>query len=299
MSATKRERFGLSCALTTPINAQGEPDLARFARHARWTLDNGCQTVTAFGTTGEGAALSLAQRAAMLGALQGIGIPGHQINLGIAASSMGEALDQARMGIDHGCRYQMVCPPFYFKGVSDEGLYVWFSRFIEALGAKCLPIILYHIPSVTSVPLSSELIGRLKKAFPGVIAGVKDSSCEWPTQERLLKDHAKDLAILVGDERLLARSVREGGEGSICGVANLAPGWLRPMVDKGVEDPRINALVDLICHYPVIPAVKALVGKMNNDLGFAAMLPPLDALSDADRAKLFAGFDRVMEAKAA
>lgn len=299
MSAQKRERFGLSCALTTPIDAHGEPDLARFARHARWTLENGCQTVTAFGTTGEGAALSLAQRAAMLGALRGVGIAGKEINLGIAASSMGEALDQARMGIDHGCRYQMVAPPFYFKGVSDEGLYAWFSRFIEAVGANCLPIILYHIPSVTSVGLSSDLVGRLKKAFPGIIGGVKDSSCDWPTTERFLKDHASDLAILVGDERLLARAVRDGGEGSICGVANLVPGWLRPMVDKGVEDPRVNALVDLICAFPVIPAVKALVGKMNDDPGFGAMLPPLMPLSEADRAKLFAGFDRAMEAKAA
>jgi 4-hydroxy-tetrahydrodipicolinate synthase len=299
LSATKRERFGLSCALTTPIDGHGEPDLARFARHARWTLENGCQTVTAFGTTGEGAALSLPQRAAMLGALRGVGIAGQQINLGIAASAMGEALDQARMGIEHGCRYQMVCPPFYFKGVSDEGLYAWFSRFIEALGPDCLPIILYHIPSVTAVSLSSDLVGRLKKAFPGVIAGVKDSSCDWPTTERFLKDHASDLAILVGDERLLARAVRQGGEGSICGVANLVPAWLRPMVDKGVEDPRVNAMVDLICAFPVVPAVKALVGKMNNDPGFGDMLPPLEALSAVDRAKLFPAFDRAMESKAA
>lgn len=299
MSASKRERFGLSCALTTPIDGRGEPDLARFARHARWTLDNGCQTVTAFGTTGEGAALSLAQREAMLGALRGVGIAGSQINLGVAAASMGEALDQARMGVEHGCRYQMVAPPFYFKGVGEEGLYAWFSRFIEALGPACLPIILYHIPSVTAVSLSSDLVGQLKKAFPGTIAGVKDSSCDWPTTERFLKDHAKDLAILVGDERLLARAVREGGEGSICGVANLVPSWLRPLVDQGVEDARVNTLVDLICAFPVIPAVKSLVGKMNGDAGFATMLPPLMPLTEAEKAKLFAGFDKVMGAKAA
>lgn len=299
MSFPKRERFGLSCALTTPIDNHGAPDLARFARHARWTLDNGCQTVTAFGTTGEGAALSLHEREAMLGALRGIGIDGNLINIGVASASLGDALDQARMGVEHGCRYQMVAPPFYFKGVAEEGLYAWFSRFIEALGGDCLPIILYHIPSVTSVPLSSDLIGRLKKAFPGVVAGVKDSAGDWSNTERLLKDHAKDLAILVGDERLLARAVREGGEGSICGVANLVPGWLRPLVDKGTDDPRIHQMVDLICSFPVLPAVKALVGKMHNDAGFGTMLPPLVPLSDAERAKLFAGFDAIMSAKAA
>lgn len=299
MSPQKRERFGLSCALTTPLDANGAPDLARFARHARWTLDNGCQTVTAFGTTGEGAALSLRDREAMLGALRGVGIEGSLINIGVVASSMGEALDQARMGVEHGCRYQMVAPPFYFKGVSDDGLYAWFSRFIEALGGDCLPIILYHIPQVTSVPLSSELIGRLKKAFPGIIAGVKDSAGDWSNTERLLKDHANDLAILVGDERLLARAVREGGEGSICGVSNIVPGWLRPLVDKGVEDPRVNALVDLVCSMPVIPAVKALTGKIHGDAGFGSMIPPLEPLTDVERAKLFAGFDSIAGAKAA
>lgn len=299
MSAKKHERFGLSCALTTPVDARGEPELARFARHARWTLDNGCQTVTAFGTTGEGAALSLRQRAAMLGALRGVGISGHLINLGVAASSMGEALDQALMGAEHGCRYQMVAPPFYFKGLSDEGLFTWYARFIEALGDKALPIILYHIPSVTAVSLSSDLIGRLKKAFPGIIAGVKDSSCDWNNTDRLLKDHAQDLAILVGDERLLARAVREGGEGSICGVANLVPGWLRTMVDKGTEDPRVNAIVDHICDFPVVQAVKALVGKMHDDPAFGAMVPPLMPLTEAQKSQLFSGFDTLMGAKAA
>ena len=299
MSASSKTRFGLSCALTTPINAKGAPDLAAFATHAQWTLQQGCQSVTAFGTTGEGAALSLRQREAMLGALIGRGINPSLINLGVASSSMGEALDQARMGAEHGCRYQMVAPPFYFKGVSEEGLYEWFSHFIEALGTQALPIILYHIPSVTAVPLSSALVGRLKKAFPQIIAGVKDSSCDWPTTEKFLHDHASDLAILVGDERLLGRAVRAGGQGSICGVANLVPGWLRPLVDQGVEDPRINALVDLICDYPVVPAVKALVGKMHHNDGFGAMMPPLQALSATEKASLFAGFDRIMAAKAA
>lgn len=299
MSGQKRERFGLSCALTTPVDQRGEPELARFARHARWTLDHGCQTVTAFGTTGEGAALSLRQREAMLGALKGVGIDGHFINIGVAASSMGEALDQALMGVEHGCRYQMVAPPFYFKGLSDEGIFTWYARFIEALGAHALPIILYHIPSVTAVSLSSDLIGRLKKAFPGVIAGVKDSASDWANTERLLKDHAKDLAILVGDERLLARAVREGGEGSICGVANLVPGWLRVMVDKGTEDLRINAIVDHICDFPVVQAVKALTGKLHDDPAFGAMLPPLTNLTDAQKTQLFAGFDAIMGAKAA
>jgi 4-hydroxy-tetrahydrodipicolinate synthase len=297
--AIKPTRFGLSCAITTPMQDSGAVDLARLAKHARFVLDGGCDSITLFGTTGEGAALGLPVRERMIGAVLGAGVEASsQLYAGIAAASLHEALDQARMAMDVGARGLLVAPPFYFKGVSDDGLFSWFSQFITRLGASARGIILYHIPSVTAVDISVALVDRLKKAFPGVIAGVKDSSCHWPTTEAFLKAHG-DLAILVGDERLLARAVREGGEGSICGVANLVPGWLRPLVYEGREDPRINQIVDAIVSYPVIPAVKALVGHLHGDSGFGAMRAPLEALSAGDRTKLFAAFDAIRLTRAA
>ncbi len=292
-------RFGLSCAITTPMREGGGIDLPRLVKHARHVLAEGCDSVTLFGTTGEGAALGLAARGAMMGALIGAGIdPAKQIYAGIAASSLHEAVDQSRLALDAGAKGLLVAPPFYFKGVSDEGLYRWFSQYFEKLGSSVRNVILYHIPSVTAVDISVDLVQRLKTAFPGIVAGVKDSSGSYANTEALLKAHG-ELAILVGDERQLAKAVRNGAQGSICGVANLVPHLLRPMVYQGTDSPMVNALVDEICSHPVLPAVKALVGHLHGDAGYGAMRAPLEALDEATRQRLFAAFDRITMAKAA
>jgi 4-hydroxy-tetrahydrodipicolinate synthase len=294
-----KHRFGLSCALVTPMHASGEVDLRRLGVHARWVLEQGCDTVTLFGTTGEGAGLGQAERDRMFGALVGAGIdPGRQVYAGVASAALPEAVIQAKAALGAGARGLLVAPPFYFKGVGEEGLYAWFAAFIEALGGAARNVILYHIPSVTAVDVGVDLVGRLKTAFPGIIAGVKDSSCDFPTTQRLLEAHG-ELAILVGDERLLARAVRLGAQGSICGVANLVPHLLRPLVYEGVESPVVNRLVDEICSWPVLPAVNALVGHIHGDPGYGPMRPPLEPLAEADRKRLFAAFDSITRAEAA
>jgi 4-hydroxy-tetrahydrodipicolinate synthase len=294
-----QDRFGLSCALLTPMRPGGEVDLRRLAAHAGWALGQGCDSVTLFGTTGEGASLGTADRERMLGALIGAGLdPGRQMYAGVAAAALPEAIAQAREALDAGVRGLLVAPPFYFKGVAEEGLFAWFAAFVEALGPAARNIILYHIPSVTSVEVSVDLVQRLKTAFPGVIAGVKDSSCDFPTTQRLLEAHG-ELAILVGDERLLGRAVRIGAQGTICGVANLVPHLLRPIVYEGAESPAVNRLVDAICALPVLPAVKALAGHIHADPGYGPMRPPLVALGEADRKRLFAAYEAIMRAEAA
>lgn len=292
-------RFGLSCAITTPMREGGAVDLPRLVKHARHVLAEGCDSVTLFGTTGEGAALGLPARGAMMGALIGAGIdPARQIYAGIAASSLHEAVEQGRLALDAGAKGLLLAPPFYFKGVSDEGLYRWFSQYFEQLGASVRNVILYHIPSMTAVAISIDLVQRLKTAFPGIVAGVKDSSGSYANTEALLKAHG-ELAILVGDERQLAKAVRNGAQGSICGVANLVPQLLRPMVYEGKDSPVVNALVDEICSHPVLASVKALVGHVHGDSGYGAMRAPLEALDEGTRLGLFAAFDRITMAKAA
>lgn len=297
--ALSPQRFGLSCALTTPMRADGSVDLPRLSHHARHVLAQGCDSVTLYGTTGEGAALGLQERMAMLGALVGAGIdPATQIYAGIAASSMEEALAQSRAALGMGAKGLLLAPPFYFKGVGDDGLYAWFVQFIEALGSQARNIILYHIPSVTAVAISVDLVQRLKTRFPGIIAGVKDSSGSYANTEALLQAHG-ELAILVGDERQLAKAVRNGAQGSICGVANLVPQLLRPMVYEGKDSPVVNRLVDEICSHPVMAAVKALTGHVHGDAGFGPMRAPLQALDEPARQQLFAAFESITQAKAA
>lgn len=298
--AIKATRFGLSCALTTPMRRDGAVNLAALARHARWALDNGCDSITLFGTTGEGAALGMRDRAAMLGAALGAGIdPGRQIMAGVCATALDDAADQANLAYEAGCRGILLMPPFYFKGVDDDGLFAWHAALFDRLKGKARGVFLYHIPSQSATPISVALVERLKQAFPGIIAGVKDSSCDWATQEAFLAAHS-DLAILVGDETQLARSVRQGGEGSICGVANVAPAWLRPLVYEGKDDPRVIELVRAICAFPIMSAVKALAAHLHGAGDeFSTVRAPLPQLRAEQTRALVAAFEAITSAKAA
>ncbi|MGK9167774.1 dihydrodipicolinate synthase family protein [Inquilinus limosus] len=292
------ERFGLSAALTVPFRPDGHVDFPRLVAHARWCLAHGCRTVTAFGTTGEGAAFSLSEREQVLGAFAGAGIEGRQLVGGIAASSAEDAVAQARLALDFGADALLLPPPFYFKGVGNDGLFAWFARVFEQLGTAARGVILYHIPSVTQVPLSIDLVGRLRAAFPEVIRGVKDSSGDWDYAQALLAAH-RDLAILIGDERCLAAAVRLGGQGAISGIANIYPEAMLPMVRDGRENDRILRLVEALLAYPVIPAVKALVAQRSGDLAWLATRAPLQPLSPAEAARLGAVAESLFTARAA
>jgi 4-hydroxy-tetrahydrodipicolinate synthase len=289
----KQDIFGLSAALITPFRADGSVDLPRLLRHARYVLDEGCDTITLFGTTGEGFSIGMRERAAMIGALLAGGIENGKLYAGVTATTTADAIEQSRLALDFGARGLLLAPPFYFKGPDDEGLFAWFSDVIDGIGADARGIILYHIPGQTAVPLSVALVDRLKRAFPGVVAGVKDSSGEGATAEAFLAAHG-ELAILVGDERQLAGAMRKGAQGSICGLANLAPGLLRDVIHGRNDNPLVTPLVDLVVSYPVMPAVKALVANIHGDNEYARMRAPLVGLPEKDRAALVNAYEAIL-----
>jgi 4-hydroxy-tetrahydrodipicolinate synthase len=293
------DRFGLSVALCTPFNPDRSIDLPRLVAHGRQSLADGCRSLTVFGTTGEGASLGLNERNRALGALAGAGVdPATQLVVGIAAANVEDAIAQGRAGLRLGCPSFLLAPPFYFKAPGDEGLFDWFAAVLRGLGPQASNVILYHIPQVTSVGLSVELVGRLKKEFPGQVKGVKDSSGDWANTDALLRHHA-DLHILVGDERLLARAMNLGASGTICGLANFAPDLMLGLVN-GVDEPRIALLIEELLPFAVTPAVKALVGHRRNDhVAWSRMRAPLRSLNEADCRKLFAAVDAIRARRAA
>jgi 4-hydroxy-tetrahydrodipicolinate synthase len=287
------KRFGLSCALALPLKDHFEIDYARLAAHAHRTLDTGCSSVTVFGTTGEGASVSLSEREGILDALlaAGINLRGQVIG-GVAGVSIGDVAEQARMLFDRDCRGVLLAPPFYFKHVTDEGLYRWFARVFETMGQQARNIILYHIPSVTEVSLSVSLIGRLKTAFPEVVEGVKDSGSEWTYTEKLLGLH-DELLILIGNERHLASAVRLGAQGAISGLANLCPEILAKVIETGEDDSRVAELATELLGFPFTPGVKALLAHHAKDPAWLDVRPPLVALSEAVAADLVRACNRI------
>ncbi|WP_119270006.1 dihydrodipicolinate synthase family protein [Taklimakanibacter deserti] len=289
----KQDIFGLSTALITPFNAEGSVDLARLLRHAHHVLAKGSDSITLFGTTGEGFSIGIDERARMLGGMIGSGVTGEQLYAGVSATTLVDAVAQARLALDFGARGLLLAPPYYFKGPDEDGLFAWFSRVIEGIGGDARGIILYHIPGQTAVPLSVDLVGRLKRAFPGVVAGIKDSSGDKATTETFLAAHG-ELAILVGEERYLAEAMRKGAQGSICGLANLAPWLLRDVIHDRNDNPLIVPVVNLITSYPVLPAVKALVAHMHGDDAYARMRAPLVDLSAPERSTLTRSYEALL-----
>lgn len=295
----RANRFGLSVALATPFAEDRSIDLPRLVAHGRQSLADRCASLTVFGTTGEGASLGLNERNRALGALVGAGVdPRTQLVVGIAAASVEEAIAQGRAGLMLGCPSFLLAPPFYFKGAGDEGLFDWFAAVLTGLGPRASNVILYHIPQVTSVGLSMALVDRLKKAFPAQVTGVKDSSGDWDNAQALLKHH-RELHILIGDERLLARAMNLGASGAITGLANIAPDLMKPLID-GIEEPRVNAIVEAVLPFAVTAAVKALVGHRRKDpVAWSRMRAPLRSLGEAECVKLFATIDAIREKRAA
>lgn len=300
MSAVKTgPRVGLSCALSTAFRPDGAIDLPRTLAQAKWVLANGCDGVTMFGTTGEGVSLDVAERHATLGAMAGAGFDlGKSVIAGVSAATIGEAVEQANAGYDHGARALLMTPPFYFPEPSEEGVFRWFASVFERLGPRLRDVLYYHIPSMTRVGFSPASLARLRKEFPGAVIGIKDSTGSWDSAKSFLDGH-KDLQILVGDERLIARAVREGGSGSICGLANLRPDLLRPAAWDGKDDPRIGKCVEAIVADPFMPAVKALIAHRERDPEWRHMRAPVVELDEARIRALAARFDAAQSAKAA
>ncbi|UXS02378.1 dihydrodipicolinate synthase family protein [Agrobacterium tumefaciens] len=292
------QKFGLSAALTTPFKTDGSIDIDAMIAHARRCLSSGCNSVTLFGTTGEGSSIGSVERQTILSRFIEAGIAPSSLVTGVLVDSIEDAALQSAEALKAGARNILLAPPSYFKNVSDDGLFAWFSAVFEKIGKGARDILVYNIPSVTMVTLSVDLVGRLKTAFPGIVTGVKDSSGNWPHTERLLKEHG-DLAILIGDERDLAKGVRLGGHGAISGVANFLPQEVRTMAVDGKDDKRIEDLVVELLKFPVTPAVKVLLSHTTGENVWLEVRAPLVAVSPEDRGQIGAAFDTLFRKQAA
>jgi 4-hydroxy-tetrahydrodipicolinate synthase len=292
------QRFGLSVALATPFERDGGISVDQAVAQAKRCLEAGCASITLFGTTGEGSSIGTKEREQVLSAFLDAGIAPSQIVVGVLVVSAEDAATQAAFALSKGVRNILLAPPSYFKNISDEGIFGWFSAVFAILGDLARDVLLYNIPSVTMVPLSLPLITRLRESFPDVVTGVKDSSGDWPFTETLLKAHS-DLIILIGDERHLAKGVRLGGQGAISGMANFVPAEVKCMAEEGRDDARVEGFVDQLLKYPVTPAVKVMVARMSGDDRWLAVRPPLVAISAEGQAQLAGAFEALFRTKAA
>jgi 4-hydroxy-tetrahydrodipicolinate synthase len=293
------QRFaGVLVPALTPFDATGEPDAGRFIAFCRWLLDQGADGLAIFGTTSEANSMSAGERMELLDKLIAAGIPAAKLMPGTGACSVSEAATLSRHAVGHGCGGVLMLPPFYYKGMSDDGLYAFFSAVIDRVGSSALKVYLYHIPPQTVLGLSLDLVGRLIEAYPDTVVGLKDSSGDWNNTAALL-DRFPDFAIFPGSEVFLLDGLRKGAAGCITATGNVNVPGIRKVYEnwKTPQADRLQAEITLarktIQAYPMVPALKEIVAHFHNDPAWATVRPPMLPLTEAQSTALLADLDRI------
>ncbi len=272
---TSKRNLHVSCALLTPVGDDLSIDVARMSAHAGRVLEGGCDSITLFGTTGEGASFSVSERRRLLEALIDGGLPGERIILAALSAALTDIVELCAAARDAGCRAVLVAPPFYFRDAGEDGILRSYCEVISRLGAAAGPMILYNFPAMSGYRITPAIVARLQAAHPGVIAGLKDSSGEADSFRALLAmPDAPD--IYVGAERLLPDAVAAGGAGTISGLANLEPALVAGLVHGDPDAPaRARTILAKLADRAFIPVAKATLAERLNDPVWRNVRPPL------------------------
>ena len=293
------ERFsGVLSPVVTPFDDNLNPDGERLAAQCRWMVGQKVG-LAVFGTNSEANSLSVDEKITLLDQLTENGVSGDALMPGTGCCALSDSVRLTQHAVNAGCRGVLMLPPFYYKGVSDEGLYRNFAEVIERVGDSRLRVYLYHIPPVAQVGISPDLIERLITAYPDTIAGIKDSSGDWSNTQAMLDRDWDDFRILVGSESLLLQNMRAGGDGCISATANVNPAaihrlyteWQDPSADE--QQASLNELRNIVQTQPMIPALKAIVARYSGVDSWRRLRPPLVELTEAQCAELYAALDGV------
>jgi 4-hydroxy-tetrahydrodipicolinate synthase len=291
---------GLLVPALTPLAADLSPDGERFVRFCRWLLDEGANGLAVFGTTSEANSIPLDQRQALLATLIESGIPATRLMPGIGACALEDAVRLARLAVEAGCGGVLALPPFYYKNVSDDGLYAYYAELVERVGDPALKIYIYHIPPQSMVPLGIDLIGRLIAAFPETIVGLKDSGGDWSYTQSLLREFP-GFDVFPGSEAFLLQGLRAGTRGCISATANINAAAIRRLIDTwrtdddaaDAQQARLTELRQAVQAFPVIPAVKAIVAHFHDAPEWRTVKPPLTPLGEGDTRELLGNLARL------
>jgi 4-hydroxy-tetrahydrodipicolinate synthase len=285
---------GVIAAIATPVDENGAPDVKRAINLARYLLDNGCDGLNVLGTTGEATSFSVDERKSVMDTYKANGLPLQRLMVGTGAASVSDAVALTRHAAELGFAGALVLPPFYYKGVPDEGLIAYIDTLIKATEQKPISIYLYHFPAMSGVPWHVPLIRRLLDSFPSRIAGLKDSSGDM-AYARSAAAISRNFAVFPSTEAALLEARQGDFAGCISATANLnadlcARAWSQG--DGAALDAAV-AIRKLFDGKPLVSGVKALLAHIHGDPALSRVRPPLAPFSAADRASVIAGHDAV------
>jgi 4-hydroxy-tetrahydrodipicolinate synthase len=295
---------GVLAPVVTPFKADLSPDRERFIRHCQWLLSQNCG-LAVFGTNSEANSLSAEERMKLLDAVVAAGIDPSRMMPGSGCCSISETVQLTAHAVKHGCAGVLMLPPFYYKNVTEEGLYRYFSEVVQRVADTRLKIYLYNIPPVAIIGITTKLVERLLKAYPHAIAGMKDSSGNWNTTKTFLDAFAEtgrparfEFDVFVGSESFLLANMQNGGAGTISATANVNPAPIHELYLECVtsrisgnghqtskmerEQTDLNVVREVFSNrkFPsMIAALKQAIAICRHDPEWARVRPPLVELT--------------------
>ena len=297
--ATAQRLQGVFSPVLTPFNPDYSPAPDRFVKHCRWLIEQGVG-LSVFGTNSEANSLSVKEKCDLLDTLLEAGLPAERMMPGTGVCALPETIELTRRAVQRGCAGVLMLPPFYYKGVSEEGLYRAFATVIDAVADERLRIYLYHIPPVSQVPITPGLVARLLKAYPRAIAGMKDSSGDWKNTATMLAEfQPQGFDVFAGSETFLLATLRGGGVGCITATGNVNPGPIVALhrhwqdADADARQAGLDATRGVFQQFPMIPAMKAAIAWKSGNDAWRTVRPPLVELNAEQRTALQAALDRV------
>jgi len=283
----------------TPFNQDLTPSPSRFVKHCRWLLKQEVG-LAIFGTNSEANSLTVREKLSLLEALLAAGLPAAKMVPGTGTCALPDTIELTRHAVEAGCAGVLMLPPFYYKDVSEDGLFRSFAEVVERVGDSRLRIYLYHIPPVAVVGITVKLVERLLKAYPTAIAGMKDSSGDWSNTESFLKAFAKSgFDVFPGSESFLLAAMRNGGAGCISATANVNPAaidrlyreWQKP--DADLQQEALNVVRKTVGQYVMIPALKQVISYYSDDPAWTSVRPPLTELNAAQVHNIVEGLKKL------
>jgi 4-hydroxy-tetrahydrodipicolinate synthase len=288
---------GVNAAVVTAMNSDLSVDLDRMAAHCRWLLANGCTGLGVLGTTGEANSLGISERIAVLEGLIKRGIPAAKMMPGTGTTAITDTVLLTRRAEELGCRGALLLPPFYYKAPTDDGLLAYFNEVIQRVGGS-IRLYLYNFPQQSAIPFGVDFIGRLLKANPGKVKGIKDSSGSYENGLAYVENFARDgFEVYAGDDTLLKPLLEKGAAGCITAASNVNcatgavvyAGWNTPAGATAHEV--LSATRKAVISVPLISGLKALVARNTGNPAWENIRPPHLKLTAAQKTALFTAFD--------
>ncbi|MBV9057068.1 MAG: dihydrodipicolinate synthase family protein, partial [Candidatus Eremiobacteraeota bacterium] len=273
--------------VVTPIDRSHSPDVRRAVAYYRDLLQRGCDGINLLGTTGEAMSFSRDQRHRFMEAVAQRELPMERVMAGTGAASLQDAVALTRCAFSNRFAAALVMPPFFFRDATDDGIVAFFDALFAQTDPRPNSVVLYNFPRMSGITFRPDLVDRLLDEFPGIVAGMKDSSNDARLQSEVLARHP-DFAMLPGSELGLLAAKRRGACGCISGSVALWPELTRRVwnAEDAEESERLDAARKMLDGFPFNAAIRALIAQSQQDAAWESPMPPLRRLCDHERAAL-------------